>query len=304
MCTDALPVISAQSGRRVWGRSAVQHCASSVFWETPGQSCAHTRIECGNPLLCVLYVLYLTRQAAEHPLSPGSLLYVLYVLYLTRQARTSTLPGVPCYMCYMCYISQGKPLNIHSPRVPCYMCYMCYMALYSTYTTDFRAYRVYSTYSTYSKELGESGGSAAWRVRYSTYSTYSKDPGKSGGSAAWRVRYSTYSTYSKEPGESGGSAAWRVRYSTYSTYCKEPGKSVRYSTYSTYSKEVEVQRLGAAGWRARSAKNMFIRHVIRHVEIKRIARNPESGGSAAWRGRNVNTNGTNGTCVGTCVEAL
>ena len=27
----------------------------------------------------------------------------------------------------------------------------------------------------------------------------------------------------------------------------------------------------------------------------------ESGGSAAWRGRNVNTNGT---CVGTCVEAL
>ena len=27
---------------------------------------------------------------------------------------------------------------------------------------------------------GESGGSAAWRVRYSTYSTYSKDPGESG----------------------------------------------------------------------------------------------------------------------------
>ena len=32
-------------------------------------------------LLYVLYVLYLTRQATEHPLSPGSLLYVLYVLY-------------------------------------------------------------------------------------------------------------------------------------------------------------------------------------------------------------------------------
>ena len=62
---------------------------------------------------------------------------------------------------------------------------------------------------TYSKELGESGGSAAWRVRYSTYSTYSKDAGESGGSAAWRVRYSTYSTYSKDAGESGGSAAWR-----------------------------------------------------------------------------------------------
>ena len=35
---------------------------------------------------------------------------------------------VPCYMCYMCYISQGKPLNIHSPRVPCYMYYMCYIS--------------------------------------------------------------------------------------------------------------------------------------------------------------------------------
>ena len=164
-------------------------------------------------LLYVLYVLYLTRQATEHPLSPGSLLYVLYVLYLTRQATEHPLSRVPCYMCYMCYISQGKPLNIHSARVPCYMCY----------TTDFRAYRVYSTYSTYSKELGESGGSAAWRVRYSTYSTYSKDPGKK-----WRfrrVRYSTYSTYSKDPGESGCSAAWRVRYSTYSTYSKDPGES-------------------------------------------------------------------------------
>ena len=35
-----------------------------------------------------------------------------------------------------------------------------------------------------------------------------------------------------------------------------------------------VQRLGAAsmpGRRGRSAKNMFIRHVLRHVEIKRIA---------------------------------
>ena len=65
-------------------------------------------------LLYVLYVLYLTRQATEHPLFPGSLLYVLYVLYLTRQATEHPL-SVPCYMCYMCYISQGKPLNIHSP---------------------------------------------------------------------------------------------------------------------------------------------------------------------------------------------
>ena len=45
-------------------------------------------------LLYVLYVLYLTRQAAEHPLSPGSLLYVLYVLYLTRQAAEHPLSPV------------------------------------------------------------------------------------------------------------------------------------------------------------------------------------------------------------------
>ena len=35
-------------------------------------------------LLYVLYVLYLTRQAAEHPLFPSSLLYVLYVLYILK----------------------------------------------------------------------------------------------------------------------------------------------------------------------------------------------------------------------------
>ena len=34
-------------------------------------------------------------------------------------------PPAPCYMCYMCYISQGKPLNIHSPRVPCCICAIC-----------------------------------------------------------------------------------------------------------------------------------------------------------------------------------
>ena len=123
--------------------------------------------------------------------------------------RTFTLPPGPCYMCCMCFISQGKPLNIHSPRVPCYMYKMCCMALYSTYTTDFArteciAHIVHKARSR--------GGSAAWRVRYSTYSTYSKDPGESGvgGSAAWRVRYSTYSTYSMDPAESGGSAAWRA----------------------------------------------------------------------------------------------
>ena len=35
MCTDAPPVFSAQSGRRVRGRSAVQHCAPRVFRDKP-----------------------------------------------------------------------------------------------------------------------------------------------------------------------------------------------------------------------------------------------------------------------------
>ena len=55
-------------------------------------------------LLYVLYVLYLTRQATEHPLSPGSLLYVLYVLYLTRQATEHPLsPGSLLYVLYVLY---------------------------------------------------------------------------------------------------------------------------------------------------------------------------------------------------------
>ena len=46
MCTDALPVFSAQSGRRVRGRSAVQHCASSVFWDkTKGLVCSSNTLE-------------------------------------------------------------------------------------------------------------------------------------------------------------------------------------------------------------------------------------------------------------------
>ena len=67
-------------------------------------------------------------QPAEPSQSPGPLLYVLYVLCLTRQATEHPLSPGPCYMCYMCYISQGKPLNIHSPPGPCYMCYMCYIS--------------------------------------------------------------------------------------------------------------------------------------------------------------------------------
>ena len=100
-----------------------------------------------------------------NPHSPRVPCYMCYMCYISQGKPLNIhSPRVPCYMCYMCYVSQGKPLNIHSPPSPCYMCYMCY----STYTTDFRACRIYSTYSTYSKELGESGCSAAWRVRYST----------------------------------------------------------------------------------------------------------------------------------------
>ena len=56
-------------------------------------------------LLYVLYVLYLTRQATEHPLSPGSLLYVLYVLYLTRQATEHPLS--PSSLLYVLYVLYG-----------------------------------------------------------------------------------------------------------------------------------------------------------------------------------------------------
>ena len=56
-------------------------------------------------MLYVLYVLYLTRQAAEPPLSPGSLLYVLYVLYLTRQAAEPPLsPGSLLYVLQVLYV--------------------------------------------------------------------------------------------------------------------------------------------------------------------------------------------------------
>ena len=130
-------------------------------------------------------MLYLTRQAAEPPLSPASLLYVLYALYLTRQAAEPPLsPSSLLYVLYVLYVLYARNLY-----------YMCYIG-------------PYSTYSTYSMEPGESGCSVACLVRYSTYSTYSKEPGESGCSVACLVRYSTYSTYSKEPGESGCSAGW------------------------------------------------------------------------------------------------
>ena len=84
------------------------------------------------------------RQAAEPPLSPGSLLHALNFNmseYMSDEHVLGT-PGappcrakplnlhssrVPCYMCYMCYILHAKPPNLHSPPGPCYMCYMCYI---------------------------------------------------------------------------------------------------------------------------------------------------------------------------------
>ena len=92
------------------------------------QNAARTERQPAEPSLspgCYMcYMCYITRQATEHLLSPGSLLCYI------SQGKPLNIhsPRVPCYMCYICYISQGKSLNIHSSRVPCYMCYMCYMA--------------------------------------------------------------------------------------------------------------------------------------------------------------------------------
>ena len=142
-----------------------------------------------NSLLYVLYVLYLTRQAAEPPLFPGSLLYVLYVLYLTRQAAEPPLsPGCVLYVLYLTRQAAEPPLS------PSSLLYVLLYVLYTLYARNL--YYIcyigpYSTYSTYSKEPGESGCSVACLVRYSTYSTYSKEPGESGCSVACLVRYST-----------------------------------------------------------------------------------------------------------------
>ena len=62
-------------------------------------------------LLYVLYVLYLTKQATEHPLSPGSL---LYVLYLTRQATEHPLS--PGSLLYVLYLTRQATEHALSPR--------------------------------------------------------------------------------------------------------------------------------------------------------------------------------------------
>ena len=61
-------------------------------------------------LLYVLYVLYLTRQAAA--LSPGSLLYVLYVLYLTRQAAEPPLSPEVLAICTICAIYSVRAKSV------------------------------------------------------------------------------------------------------------------------------------------------------------------------------------------------
>ena len=78
-------------------------------------------------LLYVLYVLYLTRQATEHPLSPGSLLYVLYVLYLTRQATEHPLsPGSLLYVLYVLYLTRQATEHPLSPGSLLYVLYVLY----------------------------------------------------------------------------------------------------------------------------------------------------------------------------------
>ena len=110
----------------------------------------------------------LTRQAAEPPLSPSSMLYVLYVLYYSVRALKYTTCATQCIFgtCWRCYVYSIQA------SIP------------------------YSTYSTCSKELGESGGSAGCLVRaILPHLVHIAWTWNSGGSAGWGP-YSTCSTYS------------------------------------------------------------------------------------------------------------
>ena len=65
----------------------------------------------------------------------------------------------------------------------------------------------------------------------------------------------------------------------------------------------QVARQGGAPGVPRTCSSDMYSDMLK--QLSACSKEPgESGGSAAWRGRNVNTNGTNGTRVGTCVEAL
>ena len=94
---------------RVLGASQVEY---KPFGKPPlkKENLHSSRVPCYMCYMC--YILH-----AKPPNLPGSLLYVLHVLYLTRQAAEPPLSPGPCYMCYMCYILHAKPLNPHSPQL-------------------------------------------------------------------------------------------------------------------------------------------------------------------------------------------
>ena len=56
--------------------------------------------------ICAYLTLYLTRQAAEHPLFPGSLLYVLYVLYTLYALQNAV------YVLYKAYLVHVEMLCV------------------------------------------------------------------------------------------------------------------------------------------------------------------------------------------------
>ena len=103
---QAVPhVAKKQAVPHVMQKTSCSTCHAKTMQKTSCSTCCKNHAK--NKLfhmLHVLYVLYLTRQPTEHPLSPGSLLYVLYVLYLTRQPTEHPLfPGSLLYVLYVLY---------------------------------------------------------------------------------------------------------------------------------------------------------------------------------------------------------
>ena len=71
-----------------------------------------------------------TVQAVPHVMQKPCKNHAKCGAYGVPTRRTLTVPRILA-ICAICaiWVSQGKPLNLHSPPGPCYMCYMCYMAL-------------------------------------------------------------------------------------------------------------------------------------------------------------------------------
>ena len=142
---------------RVLGASQVEYKPfgkpgnAGILWRNPALNSpqsliqrASTQVPTQVPFVPFVFT-FLPRQAAEPPLSPGSLLYALNFNmsdYMSDEHVLGT-PGAPpcrakplnphslrapCYMCYMCYILHAKPLNIHSPPVLaiCAICAISY----------------------------------------------------------------------------------------------------------------------------------------------------------------------------------